>query len=256
MNIFKVYFIAIFFIFILNGCKNKQGIYFTKVDTGGRKGLLKSSFNKDGHLIEESVLSLDSVPNGFYKRYFSKNTIECLGFFKEGKKDSIWVCNYENGNPKYKQSWFNGDNFGEQRSYDSVGRIVSYQFNNLHGETIFKSTYDHNGNVLNWNGIPIYCAFSSETIKINEMFVLMYFFGVPPSSSFDLEIEEKNRNNSQIISKKQFERHDIDSLYFARKVLIEKPYTKPGKYLWIARFNYSIAGTIKSDSVLVDVIVH
>jgi hypothetical protein len=206
-------------------------------------GIERKTFDSKGDLTEDIQLGKDSIKSGFYKT-FRLGKISCLGFYKKGIKDSTWKSFDSSGNIISQENWLTGNQFGEQTRFqvkNKSGRGMSlseYNFNNLGGKHLFTMSVDSHSKITNIKGVPLYVAYNRDNIKPNEVFESMYFFGVPPTFSYKLNIKEVNILNENTLFETTISDTTavVQNLYLGKKYSIKKKEAESGIYDWIIIF--------------------
>jgi antitoxin component YwqK of YwqJK toxin-antitoxin module len=220
------------------GCGNRKGIEYENAGQGGSFRIWRRIFDERGDLTEEAQLSKDSIRDGFYKKYAS-GKIESIGYYKGNRRDSSWLYFNPSGDTIRKENWFNGKPFGEQFQFYSKApgemksAIHKYGFDNLDGEKVFLMSFDSLSAIKSFEGSPVYTAYTSDTIKVNSDFDLMYFFGIPPSCHYAMAIREWDNVKKQLsLIHVSDTSKNLQDLFFGKKYMISKNYKNKGVYDW------------------------
>jgi antitoxin component YwqK of YwqJK toxin-antitoxin module len=242
----KIKYFAYLIAFVFISCKNKSSVTFENVASGNKQFIIEKVFDPKGDVINELQLSIDSIKNGFYKEY-DLGRVKCLGYYKNGLKDSTWTYFGTDSEISKKENWFNGKKFGEQLEY--TASIDKYIFNSIEGDTLFYMSFDKNSRAIASNGSPLYIAYNNQNIKINNEFDLICFFGIPPKCSYQMNIDEWDVNNNKqlshvVLSDKS---DDVLNLYFGKKFMKTKVYNIPGIYNW--KIKYAITDSINNSII-------
>ncbi|WP_420582668.1 toxin-antitoxin system YwqK family antitoxin [Reichenbachiella sp.] len=102
----------------------------------GKKEGPYNSFDNFGSLISSANFEND-VLHGAYFEYYDNALVALSGYYKEGKKDSIWIERSSLGNKNYEKFYEDGLPVGTWTYYYSNGRIKrteTYQFGLLNGK--------------------------------------------------------------------------------------------------------------------------
>jgi hypothetical protein len=108
-------------------------------------------------------------------------------------------------------------------------------------------------------GLPLYVAYTSDTIKVGEKYDWMCFFGYSlPHYSMLInltEYEKKNKNN--IFAKSISSDKSVTTPVFSRKYMRSGTYQVPGNYHWLLQYCMidSKRKCILSDSMQFDITV-
>lgn len=227
----------------LVSCHDKEKIRYEDRQINREHLLIRKTYDKHSNLFKEEQLSKDLVRNGFYKEYMD-NRIKCSGYYSRDNKDSSWYYFDLAEDTIRKENWFGGKMVGEQFQYyikssqSSAATLYKYAFNNLSGKRIFDMSFDLGSKIKEIKGVPLYLAYNSSNVKVNNDFELICLFGVPPSYSYALTITEWDINEKMITSQISLSdtTTDVENLYFGKKYLKVKKYTKKGTYDWKANF--------------------
>gem|GEM_PF-5504432 len=105
--------------------------------------------------------------------------------------------------------------------------------------------------IKNINGVPLFVAYNRNNIKPNEEFEAMYFFGVPPTFSYQLNIREINvvKKNTLFETTISDTTAPVQNLYLGKKYSIKKKEAESGIYDWIITF---ILKDGKQKNILID----
>lgn len=225
---------------VMFGCGNKRGkiVYESTAN-----GIERKTFDSNGDVTEDIQLGKDSIKSGFYKA-FRLGKISCLGFYKKGIKDSTWKSFDSSGNLISQENWLTGNQFGEQMRFQvknksGKGRFLSeYYFNNIEGRKLFIMNLDSQSEIKNINGVPLFVAYNRNNLKPNEEFEAMYFFGVPPTFSFILNIKEINvlRNNTLFETVISDTTAAVQNLWLGNKYSLKEKEADGGTYDWVITF--------------------
>jgi hypothetical protein len=167
-----------------------------------------------------------------------------LDFTKKGIKDSNWMSFDSSCNIISQENWLTGNQFGEQMRFQATNEsdrgmfLSEYDFNNIEGEQLFTMNLDSQSQIKNINGVPLFVAYNRNNIKPNEEFEAMYFFGVPPTFSYKLNIREINvlKKNTLFETTISDTTAAVQNVYLGKKYSIKKKEAESGIYDWIITF--------------------
>jgi hypothetical protein len=252
------------FLFAANliSCNTHVRVKYQTINDGKNRCFIKRIYDKDLTLLTEEELNSDSIRSGFYKEY-DMGRVKCLGYYTENLKDSTWLYFDFAGDTIKKENWFNGKRFGEQFEYYSKiqsrpkNQLYKYIFTNVNGSRLFDMSFKPDSKIEKVSGTPIYVAYNSDKIKVDSDFVLMLFFGNPPTYSYGLTVNEWNVNLKRELSKTRIADTSkaMQNLYFARKYMIQTKYSKAGIYRWAIEFSIkdSLDQILVHDTISLDV---
>ena len=140
----------------------------------------KQVFDSLGKLHSEQIFLKDGdnlVEDGYIKIFWPDGTINGLGFFKKGKKDSLAYLYNEKGNVVAKFYLANDSIVGSQYTYFNNGQVSFYTFNLKAGGPTFQLQFDSLGHLEKRSGQslvevvygqkPVYAK--EDTVDLNYM---------------------------------------------------------------------------------------
>lgn len=232
---------SIAFYLILNGlfnsCNNSHGVIYFNVMIDNKMSIIKKTFDVNRNLVTEEVLNKDSINDGYYKKW-NIGKLQLSGTYIEGKKEGKWFYMDLGGDTIKIENWFSGKKFGNQYEFFSpihakdVPRIYKYTFFSLDEKELSSFQFDVNHNLIKYTGLPLYTAYNRTSLKKDETFELICFWGNPPDLRFKLTVEETN--NKEAILRKELNNNDknYEVLDFANRIVFEKIYLTKGSYKW------------------------
>jgi hypothetical protein len=225
--------------------------------------ILKKTFDNKGNLVTEEILNKDSINDGYYRKWETGiiDKFETFGNFEDGKKNGSWFY-IESGDTAKIENWFSGKKFGNQyefffrRHVEEPAHVYRFTFLSLDEEELSSIQFDPNQNIVKCAGLPLYIAYTGDTMEKNKPYTLMCFWGCPPNLSmkFRLVVTESDANGRVIQQKKVTDNdHNFDVLDFANRLVFEKSYTTDGDYKWkivLAIFDKNNNEIIKDSSIV------
>ena len=234
---------AILFLIFIYGCVHSSQDDSVMFKTGDTSHIDIKGFDKKRNLLVQQSLNSDSLNDGYYYIWQNEQLI-CSGQFKNGKKDGTWFFMNLSHDTIKIENWFSDKQFGQQVSYfnnSNHSRFVkSYIFWGMDAK-LFEMNFDSTGNVKDVKGFPVYCAYSSENIKVGDTFNLIVSWGVPNGFNYAFSISEndiKNKKTSVVKNESSY-RSDSKKIWQpnGNYNLIEKKYTSKGPYQWVVKLH-------------------
>ncbi|RFS18678.1 hypothetical protein DVR12_26905 [Chitinophaga silvatica] len=245
-------FVLLILILLNAACSNMNKVRIEKKVIDGKNILIKQIFDENNKLDEEYTMNMDSVFYGRYSKFYPDGKLQTTGFYTDAEKDSTWIYYFRNGNIREQQNWFIHNRFGEQKLYYENGVIRSFEFLNLSGGRLFLVNYDSTGQIVKWEGAPIYIAYNSSSLKAGDEFQMYCFVGGPEGVSFKVRVQENKEEVPNKISSKEYSMEEIHNLPYAKKVSLEKRYKEKGRYLVTIIVDYYNDKINRSDSSSID----
>lgn len=221
-------------------------VEYERVESDSGFSYIRRTFNRMNNLKVEEQLGPDSVNQGYYKSYYRNSSINSEGTFENGLKHGSWSHHDTTGGLTTKQSWFGGKQFGEQVIYDSSGRIKAFYFMNIDGAEVGQIHFK-DGRIMSNKGMPLYLAFTSDSINCNDRYEILIFFGVPQHMNYDILIREHLSATKRLISEKSYSSADeVESVPWGKRIVVSKVYDKSSTYEWEVKFKlYDENGVIR-----------
>lgn len=246
-NIFSQNLIILLLVVSISSCVNKtQPIQETYVNNNGL--LVLKQYHKNGKLKSEQFFALDTIQQGESLRFYENGNVETrvnffngekngmeetyyqngnrkyIGFYKNGKQDSLWTWYSAENKIESKGYWQDNKAFKEHLKYYADGiHVKEYLYYDLNGNLLYKNNYTNDGKLVKEEGnyIPMIIA-DKYSLKIGEIFVGKIYVVNPPhfkSTKVMSKIIGVSTNNQNLTKKNDY-------------YLYEEKVIKKGKYKW------------------------
>lgn len=236
MIIVTCFLILSFFCFCTEKQQPQSRIEYEKVKSDTNVAYIKRTYNRNNKLTVEEYLGADSANNGFYRSYYRSSLIKVKGNYRKGLKDGIWYKYDTLGKIMTKQNWLQGKQFGEQFFYGKDGGIEEYYFTNLEGKAVYHAKFKDR-KIIQSQGAPFYLAYTSDTIKCNDRYELLIFFGIPPGTNYNMSVKEYLIPERRITSEKKYDSMDgIEDVVWGKRIVISEVYKQKSTYEWDIKF--------------------
>ncbi|MBS1596501.1 MAG: hypothetical protein JST90_19475 [Bacteroidetes bacterium] len=201
--------LLVFFMLFLNGCQN--GLRTQGVRTYYENGSIKEEYYVNPDSSQHKHFIYNNYRVGIYKLYYPSRNIKVYCFYKDNRKDSLYISFYENGTIKEKLYYQNGELFGEQFYYYANAHLARYAVVDGFGNVIYVQKFDSLGSRFCDEGVAVspdfYCPAChgdtayAEQILINTMISrpigkhIEVYLGTQDKTTYKRELLEANSNN-------------------------------------------------------------
>jgi len=219
--------------FFIQACKQKD----TREKFYNDQGLLvKRWFYPDKTIKIEATYKGDTVAHGYWKSfhpsgklkavaevangkkngketdYYPNGTIQLIGFFKDDKKDSVWLWYDSLGRLVSKIGYVKGVRCGNVYHYFPSGKIKMCYFYNPAGEAASKIEYDSMGIEKSRQGdfspiVVFVTTHKNDQWKVGEEFKARVYIN-ECSTKGEVEIQFKEAKSVKIMSSEKFSATD------------------------------------------------